>query len=74
MAREEWYGHTRDNPPPFVDDQGNFVAAEFVCQVCGDRVNVAFHPAFLGNMAEVQQWLAENAPCSCHPIATEAAE
>jgi hypothetical protein len=55
-----------EEPPPFVDDNGQFVAAEFICDGCGDHVNVAFHPAFLGNMSEVQQWLADNAPCRCN--------
>ena len=55
----------REDPPPFVDDDGNFVAAESICNDCGERVNVAFHPAFLGNMSEVQQWLEDNAPCKC---------
>lgn len=67
MAEQQWFGYTRENPPPFVDDSGNFVAAEFVCNDCGEHVNLAFHPAFLGNMSEVQQWLADNAPCKCNP-------
>jgi len=56
----------RENPPPFVDAFGNFVAAEFVCAVCGEHINVALHPSQLGDMQAVQQWLDDNAPCKCH--------
>lgn len=54
---------SRDNPPPFVDQFGNFVDAEFVCEWCGQHFNVAFHPAFLGNMSEVYKELDKLHQC-----------
>jgi hypothetical protein len=62
---------TRENPPPFVNEFGQFVAAEFVCDVCGEHVSVAFHPAMLADLPEVQRWLGENAPCRCRPAPTD---
>lgn len=57
---------TPENPPAFVDEKGQFVAAQFVCEVCGDCVNVAFHPRMLADLSEVQKWLTANGPCRCN--------
>lgn len=58
-------------PPPFVDDNGQFVDADFRCEKCGAVVNVVFHPDFLNDLGKVQRWLEANRPCSCRPPAAE---
>lgn len=52
--------------PAFVDENGQFVDADFRCDRCGEMVNVQFHPALLTDMAKVHAWLDENAPCACN--------
>lgn len=51
--------------PDFVDENGQFVDADFRCDRCGVKVNVQFHPAMLSDMPKVYRWLDENAPCAC---------
>lgn len=51
--------------PDFVDENGQFVDADFKCERCGATVNVQFHPDMLRDMAKVYAWLDENAPCLC---------
>jgi hypothetical protein len=52
--------------PDFVDEDGNFVDADFRCDRCGEVVNVQFHTRFLDDMSYVYRWMNENAPCACN--------